>query len=60
MLAHHELDFDALHATSTRIVVAAGAESEGELAKSGGVRGRGAPWHPGSGLPEYHGGFVGG
>ena len=29
---HYELDFDALRAASTRIVIAAGAESDGELA----------------------------
>lgn len=32
---HYEPDFDALRAASTRIVVAAGAESEGELANRG-------------------------
>ncbi len=31
-ITHHEFDFDALRAASTRIVIAAGAESEGELA----------------------------
>ena len=35
---HFEPDFDALRAASTRIVVAAGAESEGELAHRGGRR----------------------
>ena len=30
--AHYQFDFDALRAASTRIVIAAGAESEGELA----------------------------
>lgn len=32
---HYEPDFDALHAASTRIVVAAGAESEGEFGQQG-------------------------
>src|SRR5919106_2887094 len=32
---HYELDFDALRALSTRIVHAAGAESEGEMANRG-------------------------
>ena len=31
-ITHYEFDFDALRAASTRIVIAAGAESEGELA----------------------------
>lgn len=36
---HYEPDFDALRAASTRIVLAAGSESEGELANRG-ARGR--------------------
>ena len=36
---HYEPDFDALRAASTRIVLAAGAESEGQLAHRG-ARGR--------------------
>jgi len=32
---HYEPDFDALRGASTRIVIAAGAESEGELANRG-------------------------
>ena len=35
---HYEPDFDALRRASTRIVIAAGAESEGELANRGGAR----------------------
>jgi pimeloyl-ACP methyl ester carboxylesterase len=31
-ITHYQFDFDALRAASTRIVIAAGAESEGELA----------------------------
>ena len=31
-ITHYEFDFDALRAASTRIVIAAGAESDGELA----------------------------
>ena len=34
-LTHYEPDFEALRTASTRIVVAAGAESEGELANRG-------------------------
>jgi hypothetical protein len=32
---HYEPDFDALRRASTRVVIAAGAESEGELANRG-------------------------
>jgi pimeloyl-ACP methyl ester carboxylesterase len=34
-LTHYEPDFDALHSASTRIVIGAGAESDGELAHRG-------------------------
>jgi hypothetical protein len=57
---HYEPDWDALRASSTRIVPAAGAESEGEMANRGGhaVAER-------LGLrpvifPSDHGGFLGG
>ena len=57
---HYELDFDALDAASTRIVVVAGAESEGELAHRGAVA---AAERLGTKLvtfPSHHAGFLGG
>jgi pimeloyl-ACP methyl ester carboxylesterase len=57
---HYEPDFDALRGASTRIVVAAGAESEGELAYRAAVtiaeRLGAAP----ATVPSGHGGFLGG
>ena len=57
---HYEPDFDALRATATRIVMAAGEESEGEMANRGAFavaeRRRPAPVS----LPSHHGGFLGG
>jgi pimeloyl-ACP methyl ester carboxylesterase len=57
---HYEPDFDALRGASTRIVVAAGAESEGELAYRAAVtiaeRLGAAP----ATFPSGHGGFLGG
>jgi pimeloyl-ACP methyl ester carboxylesterase len=57
---HFEPDLDALRSASTRIVVAAGVESEGEMANRGGhavaaLLGR-APVI----FPSHHGGFLGG
>jgi hypothetical protein len=57
---HYEPDFDARRAASTRIVLAAGTESEGELANRGahGVADRlGATTVA---FPSGHGGFLGG
>ncbi|HET9435674.1 MAG TPA: alpha/beta hydrolase [Candidatus Limnocylindrales bacterium] len=57
---HFEPDFDALRAASTRIVVAVGAESEGEMANRGAyavaVRLGTTP----EVFPSNHGGFLGG
>lgn len=57
--AHYEPDFDALRAASTRIIVAAGADSEGELAHRGAIavaeRLGTAPVI----FPGGHGGFLG-
>ena len=57
---HYEPDIDALRAASTRIVVAVGAESEGELARRGGEaiaeRLGTAPVT----FPSGHSGFLGG
>ncbi len=57
---HYQPDFDALRASSTRIVVAVGEESEGEMAHRGGegvAQGLGTP--PVT-FPSNHGGFLGG
>ena len=57
---HYEPDFEALRASSTRIVMAAGEESEGELACRGAyavAKGLGA--QPVI-FPSGHGGFLGG
>ena len=57
---HYEPDFDALRSAPTRIVVAVGAESEGELAHRGGV---GVAERLGQApvtFPSNHGGFLGG
>ena len=57
---HYEPDFDALRAASTRIVVAVGVESEGEMARRGGEavaeRLGTAPVM----FPSGHGGFMAG
>jgi pimeloyl-ACP methyl ester carboxylesterase len=57
---HYQPDFDALRAASTRIVVAAGVESEGEMAHRGalGVAERLA-LEP-TMFPSNHAGFLGG
>ncbi len=57
---HYEFDFDALRAASTRIVLAAGAESDGEMAQRGAY---GVAQRLGSTVvtfPSDHGGFLGG
>ena len=57
---HCELDFDALRSASTRIVMAAGAESEGEMANRGA---HGVAERLGTQpviFPSHHGGFLGG
>lgn len=57
---HHQHDFDALRGASTRVVVAAGAESEGEMTHRAAVavaeRLGAAPVT----FPSHHGGFLGG
>jgi hypothetical protein len=57
---HYQPDFDALRAASTRIIFAAGAESDGELAHRGAEA---AAKHLGTRVitfPSDHGGFLGG
>ena len=57
---HYEPDFDALRSASTRIVMAAGSESEGEMANRGAY---GVAEKLGTEVvvfPSHHGGFLGG
>ena len=57
---HYEPDFEALKAASTRIVVAAGSESAGEMANRGAY---GVAERLGTDVvvfPSHHGGFLGG
>jgi pimeloyl-ACP methyl ester carboxylesterase len=59
-VTNYQPDFDALHAASTRIVVAAGVESEGEMANRGA---HAVAEQLGTALvtfPSHHGGFLGG
>jgi pimeloyl-ACP methyl ester carboxylesterase len=57
---HYEPDFDALRAASTRIVIGAGAESEGELAHRGAEAAAEQLGTPATIFPSGHGGFLGG
>ena len=57
---HYEPDFDALRAASTRIVMAAGAESQGTMASRGAYA---VAERLGTSVvvfPSDHGGFLGG
>jgi pimeloyl-ACP methyl ester carboxylesterase len=56
---HYQPDLEALRAASTRIVVAVGAESEGQMAYRGGI---GVAERLGTDpvtFPSHHGGFMG-
>jgi len=57
---HYLLDFDALRAASTRIVMAAGAESTGELANRAAVAVAQRLGTTTVTFPSDHGGFLGG
>jgi hypothetical protein len=57
---HYEPDFDALRAASTRIVVAAGAESDGEMAHRGAEAVADRLGTEPVIFPSGHGGFLGG
>ena len=57
---HYQPDFDALNAASTRIVVAAGIESEGELAHRGAEALAERLGTKAVTFPSDHGGFLGG
>jgi pimeloyl-ACP methyl ester carboxylesterase len=53
-------DFDALRAASTRIVVAVGEESQGQLARRGGEAAADRLGVEATPFPSDHGGFLGG
>jgi len=57
---HFEPDFEALRAVSTRIVMGAGAESEGTLAHRGAVAGAERLGTTAVSFPGGHDGFLGG
>lgn len=57
---HYEPDFDALRAAPTRIVVAVGVKSEGQLAFRGGVAAAERLGLEPARFPSDHGGFLGG
>ncbi|MEA2650949.1 MAG: hypothetical protein QOI85_670 [Chloroflexota bacterium] len=57
---HYEPDFDALRNASTRIFLAAGAESEGEMANRGGHAVAERLGQQPVIFPSHHGGFLGG
>jgi pimeloyl-ACP methyl ester carboxylesterase len=57
---HHEPDFEALRAAATRIVVAAGAESQSEMANRGAHAVADRLGSSPVTFPSGHGGFLGG
>lgn len=57
---HYEPAFDALRKASTRIVIAAGAESEGEMANRGAHATAERLGQQPVIFPSHHGGFLGG
>jgi pimeloyl-ACP methyl ester carboxylesterase len=57
---HYEPDFDALRSASTRIVIAAGAESEGEMAHRAALAVAQQLHMEAVIFPSHHGGFLGG
>jgi pimeloyl-ACP methyl ester carboxylesterase len=57
---HYQPDFDALRSASTRIVMAAGEESEGEMANRGAVAVAERLGTKPVSFPSHHGGFLGG
>jgi hypothetical protein len=59
-LTSYQPDFDALRAASTRIVLAAGAESKGELAHRGAFAVAERLGIEPVIFPSHHGGFLGG
>jgi pimeloyl-ACP methyl ester carboxylesterase len=59
-LASYEPDFDALRSASTRIVLAAGVESAGQLASRGAFAVAERLGTKPASFPSHHGGFLGG
>jgi pimeloyl-ACP methyl ester carboxylesterase len=57
---HYEPDFEALRNASTRIIPAAGSESEGEMANRGGHAVAERLGTEAAIFPSHHGGFLGG
>jgi hypothetical protein len=57
---HYEPDFDALRAAPTRIVIAVGVESAGQLAFRGGLAAAERLGQDAVRFPSDHGGFLGG
>ena len=57
---HYEIDFDALQAASTRLVIGVGAESQGELAHRAGEAVAQRLGTTAVTFPSNHGGFLGG
>jgi pimeloyl-ACP methyl ester carboxylesterase len=57
---HYEPDFEALRRAPTRIVAAAGSESEGEMANRGGHAVAERLGQQPAIFPSHHGGFLGG
>jgi pimeloyl-ACP methyl ester carboxylesterase len=57
---HYQPDFDALRSASTRIVMAAGEESEGEMANRGAFAVAEQLGTKPVSFPSHHGGFLGG
>jgi pimeloyl-ACP methyl ester carboxylesterase len=57
---HHEHDFDALRQAPTRIILAAGKESEGEMANRGAHAVAEKLGQKAVEFPSNHGGFLGG
>ena len=57
---HYEPDFDALRAAPTRIIIAAGAESDGEMAQRGAFAVAERLGTEPVTFPSDHGGFLGG
>ena len=57
---HYDFDFDALRAAATRIVIGAGAESEGELAHRAALAVAERLGTEPVIFPSHHGGFLGG
>ncbi|MGZ4614414.1 MAG: alpha/beta fold hydrolase [Actinomycetes bacterium] len=57
---HYRHDFEALRAASTRIVIAAGTESEGEMANRAAVAVAAQLGTQPVTFPSHHGGFLGG